>query len=144
MPFVKVGPRHQITIPQEVRKATGIEAGDMLEVTAQRGKVIIIPKQFVSEKPVAKLTAQEQELLITAKQKIKAINKDMINSIGLTREEADIAAKAGLIVPDQKWWWLEDWQEGERQAEQDERDGNMSGPFETADQLIAHLHKQRV
>ena len=134
MPFVKVGPRHQITIPQEIRKATGIEAGDMLEVMVQRGKVIIMPKQFVSEKSVAKLTAAEQELLITAKQKIKAINKDMINSTGLTPEEADVAAKAGLIDPDQKWWWLEAWQEGEREAERDIREGRVE-KFETPEEF---------
>lgn len=131
MPFIKVGPRHQITIPQEIRKAIGIEAGDLLEIVTQKGKVIIMPKQFVSEKPVAKLTAEEQELLIAAKQKIKAINQDMIHSTGLTPEQADVAARAGLIDPEQKWWWLEEWQEGERQAEQNDRDGNMSGPFET-------------
>jgi AbrB family looped-hinge helix DNA binding protein len=138
MPFVKVGPRHQITIPQEVRKAIGIEAGDLLEVMAQQGKVVIMPKQFVSEKPVAKLTAEEQELLITAKQKIKAINKDMINSTGLIREEADVAAKAGLIDPGQKWWWLEAWQEGEREAERDIKEGRVE-TFENPKDFLTSL-----
>ena len=143
MPLVKVGPRHQITIPQQVRKAVGIEAGDMLEVQVQRGQLIIVPQLLVSRKPTAKLSAEEQELLVTARGKIQAINDDMLNSTGLTREEADAAAAAGLIDAEQKYWWLEEWQEGEREAARDERDGNMSGPFETADQLIAHLHQQR-
>ena len=144
MPYVKVGPRHQITIPQEVREAAGIDAGDLLEIITQRGKVIITPQQVVGRPVAVKLSKKEQEALLSAQKKIQAINEDMINSTGLTRTEAAVAAKVGLIAPDQQWWWLEEWQEGERQAEQDERDGNMSGPFETADDLIAHLHKQRV
>ena len=144
MPYVKVGPRHQITTPQEVREAAGIDAGDLLEIITQRGKVIITPQQVVGRPVAVKLSKKEQEALLSAQKKIQAINEDMINSTGLTRTEAAVAAKVGLIAPDQQWWWLEEWQEGERQAEQDERDGNMSGPFETADDLIAHLHKQRV
>lgn len=64
-------------------------------------------------------------------------------SIGLTREEADVAAKAGLIDPDQKYWWLEDWQKGEREAERDIQEGRISGPFTTAEELIVHLHRQK-
>ena len=144
MPFVKVGPRHQITIPQEIREAAGIDAGDFLEIAVQRGRVVIVPTQVVSRPVAVKLSKKEQGALLSARQKIKAIQEDMINATGLTKPEADVAVKAGLIAADQQWWWLEEWQEGERQAEQDERDGNMSGPFETADELIAHLHQQRV
>lgn len=89
--------------------------------------------------PVPKLSEKEQRALGRAKQKIAAINKDMIHSKGLTREEADVAAKAGLIAPDQKWWWLESWQEGEREAERDIKEGRVSGPFETAQEFLTHL-----
>lgn len=144
MPLTRVGPKHQITIPLEVREKVGIEAGDMLEVLAERGKVVLLPKQVVSKAPAPKLSAQEQRLLQSAKKKIAAINKDLLKSKGLTLAEAEVAAKVGLIDPGQKYWWLEDWQKGEREAERDERGGRTSGPFETAEELIAHLHKQRV
>ena len=144
MPFVKVGPRHQITIPQEVRESAGITAGDLLEIETERGKVIITPQQVISRPATVKLTKKEQQTLLTARKKIKAIQDDMINSTGLTRAEADVAAKIGLIDPDQRYWWMEEWQEGEREAEKNIKEGNTSGPFETADELIAHLHKQRV
>lgn len=62
---------------------------------------------------------------------------------GLTETEANVAAKAGLIDPEQKYWWLGSWQEGERKAEQDEREGRSSGAFETTESLLTHLHKQR-
>jgi len=31
---------------------------------------------------------------------------------GLTRDEAAVAAKAGLIEPDQRYWRTEEWQKG--------------------------------
>jgi AbrB family looped-hinge helix DNA binding protein len=144
MPLTKVGPRHQITIPLAVRKKVGIEAGDLLEVMAEKGKVVLLPKQMVARAPTPKLSAQEQRLLPSVRKKIGAINRDMLNSKGLTRAEADVAAKVGLIDAGQQYWWLEEWQKGEREAEKDEREGRLSGPFEAANELIAHLHKQRV
>lgn len=68
-------------------------------------------------------------LLVRAQKKIKAINGDLLNSRGLTQAEADVAARVGLIDPQQKYWWLESWQKGEREAERDERAGRSSGPF---------------
>lgn len=138
MPYVKVGPRHQITIPQEVREAAGIDAGDLLEIISQRGKVVIIPKQVVSRPVAAKLSQKEQELLLPAKQKIKAIQDDLVNSTGLTQAEADVAAKVRLIDPDQKYWWLEEWQEGERQAERDIEEGRTE-TFETPEEFLDAL-----
>ena len=97
-----------------------------------------------SHTEVPKLTAREQQVLMRAKEKIAAINEDVLNSMGLTQEEADIAAKAGAIDPGQIWFWLEDWQQGHREAERDYAEDRTSGPFETAEELIAHLHKQAV
>ena len=88
------------------------------------------------------LSKREQRILARAKDKIKTINEDMLNSKGLTEAEASVAAKAGLIDSEQKYWWLESWQKGEREAERDEREDRSSGVFETAESLLAHLHKQ--
>lgn len=60
------------------------------------------------------LSKREQRILARAKDKIKTVNEDMLNSKGLTEAEANAAAKAGLIDPEQKYWWLESWQKGER------------------------------
>lgn len=64
-----------------------------------------------------------QQALASAKQKICAINEDVLNSRGLTEDEADAAIEAGLIGADQKYWWLEDWQKRYRKAEEDIRKG---------------------
>lgn len=144
MPFSRITTKHQVTIPKNVFEELKLSVGDHVEVIATDGRVIMTPHRMVPKDPAVRLSEQEQETLVIARKKIKAIQDDMINSTGLNRAEADVAAKVGLIATDQRWWWLESWQEGEREAEKDERDGNTSGPFETADELIAHLHQQRV
>ena len=138
MPYVKVGPRHQITIPQEVRESAGIDAGDLLEIITQRGKVIISPQQVISRPVAVKLSKKDQETLLSAKKKIKAIQDDMVNSTGLTRAEVDVAAKVGLIDSDQRYWWTEEWQEGEREVERDIREGRTE-TFETQEEFLAAL-----
>ncbi len=94
-----------------------------------------------SEEIFVKNKLEEQRILARAKDKIKTINEDMLNSTGLTEAEVNVAAKAGLIDPEQKYWWLESWQKGEREAERDEQEGRSSGAFETAEGLLSHLHK---
>lgn len=64
-----------------------------------------------------------QQKLISAKRKIKAINEDVLNSEGLTEDEANAAIEAGLIAADQKYWWLEEWQKHHRKAEADIKKG---------------------
>lgn len=81
------------------------------------------------------LTKKELE---TVKRKIKTIQENLIESEGLTRREADIAATAGLIAEDQKWWWTEEWQAGEREAEADIQAGRVSGPM-TVDEMRNHF-----
>ena len=66
-----------------------------------------------------------QQELVSAKRKIRAINEDVLNSKGLTADEADAAIEAGLIDADQKYWWLEDWQKRHRKAEEDIREGRI-------------------
>ena len=64
-------------------------------------------------------------VLAGAKRKIRAINEDVLNSKGLTGDEADAAIEAGLIAADQKYWWLEEWQKRYRKAEGDIRKGRI-------------------
>ena len=81
-----------------------------------------IPQQMSTPE----LSKREQRVLVRAKDKIKTINEDMLNSTGLTEAEVNVAAKTGLIDLEQKYWWLESWQKGEREAERDEREGRSS------------------
>ena len=138
MPLSKITTRHQVTIPQEVFEKLKLKVGEHVEMVEEKGKIIMTPQQVVARAPAAKLSAQEQELLQVAKQKIQAIQKDLEHSTGLTLEETDVAAKAGLIDPDQKYWWLEEWQEGEREVERNYREGNFE-VFDNAQDFLKSL-----
>jgi len=47
MPLVKVGARHQVTIPKEIVKKLRLKSGDYVEVTLEDSKVVIVPKAIV-------------------------------------------------------------------------------------------------
>jgi len=49
MPLVKVIRHGQITIPKELRKALGIEEGDLLEVELKKSRMIIKHKAVVDK-----------------------------------------------------------------------------------------------
>ena len=142
MSLVKIGPKHQITIPKEIFKALHLYVGDILEVTVQDGKGILLPKQVIDKAPAPKLSTKEQALLSSVKAKIAMIQENLLTAQGLSKDEADVAAKVGLIDNDQKWWWTEEWQRREREAEEDITKSVVSDSFDNAYDLIAHLRKQ--
>lgn len=123
MAIGKISTKHQVTIPKSVFTELKLMVGDHVEIIAEDGRVVVTPQRMVARAPATRLSEGEQETLLHAKQKIRAIQEDMLNSTGLSRQEADVAAKAGLIDPDQVYWWMEEWQEGERAAEKDDREG---------------------
>jgi AbrB family looped-hinge helix DNA binding protein len=141
MPVVKIGPKHQVTIPKEIFDELYLQPGDFLEAVAQDGKIIMTPKQLTDKAPAPPLTKKEQQALPRVKEKIGRIQTDMVNSQGLDDDEVKLAAKVGLIDPEQAWWWREEWQKGEREAEKDIAQNETSGPFRSVHGLIEHLSK---
>jgi AbrB family looped-hinge helix DNA binding protein len=55
------------------------------------------------------------------------------------RDGAIIMLPKKLIDADQAWFWTREWQEGEREAENDIREGRIEGPFGSADELKRRL-----
>jgi AbrB family looped-hinge helix DNA binding protein len=126
MPLVRIKTKGQITIPKKVRDALGLAEGDLIDIEIQNGRGIILPKRVVTAGPVPRLSPKELRLLEGARKKIETINEDMLHSQGLTREEAAVSAKAGLIARDQVWFWLENWQRSIRAAEQGLHEGRLT------------------
>lgn len=48
-----------------------------------------------------------------------------------------------LIDRAQEWFWTEEWQEGEREAEEDIREGRLYGPFDSAAEMMAYFEQHR-
>jgi len=135
MSTVRIGPSRQVTLPADVLDKLDLGAGDALEAEVREGKLVLTPKS------AGMLAPEERKLLQQARRKIARIRKDLGRSKGLTPTEADAAVRAGLIDSDQRWWWTEAWQSGERQAERDLRVGRVK-VFESANELLQDLRKR--
>jgi AbrB family looped-hinge helix DNA binding protein len=92
MPKVKIGKKHQVTIPKEVFEELDLKEGEYVEVKAEEGKVVLIPQE--------------------------------------------------TIPRDQAWFWKEDWQKKEREADEDITNGELEGPFNSADEAIQALKEE--
>ena len=92
MPVTRIGPKHQITIPQETLDQLGLEPGDFLEVQVREDALYLIPQK--------------------------------------------------LIPRDQAWFWTREWQGREREADEAIASEELSGPFESVDELIQHLRNR--
>lgn len=141
MSTAKIGFKHQVTIPKDAFEKLHLEVGDVLEAEVSQGKLMLVPKKLMEKAPVPKLTSKEQKLLVRAQGKIQCIRRDIAAARGLTKEEAELAVKAGLIARDQRWWWTEDWQKGEREAERDLRTGRTK-TFAGVEQLLEDLRSR--
>ena len=133
MPSTKIKERFQVTIPREVRDRFKCEVGDTLDVVYQNGRIVMVQQQIIAKPQIAKLDKHEQKLAHTAREKIRKIGSDFLNSVGLAEDEIKIAVKIGLIDPDEAWWYEEEWQAGEREASNELKDGEVSEAMEGAE-----------
>lgn len=49
MPAVKIGPKHQITIPKEVFNSLNLEVGEFLDTRVEDNSIVLIPKKLVAK-----------------------------------------------------------------------------------------------
>ena len=59
MSVVKIGPKHQVTIPKEIFDELYLQPGDFLEAVAQDGKIVMTPKQLTNKAPAPPLTKND-------------------------------------------------------------------------------------
>lgn len=142
MSTIRISPKRQITIPKPVFDEVKLEAGDVLDAIVHNGKIVLTPKRLADKTAATRLTAAEQKILARAQTKIERIQNDLLNSKGLTRKETEVAAKAGLIAEDQRYFWTEEWQKNERASERALRSGEISPTFDNANDALAYLHKE--
>lgn len=138
MPLRKVRKFYQVSLPARLSKKLGIAEGEYVEMQETKEGILVKPVAVTERAPVARLTAKEQQILLKAREKIARIKKDLLSAKGLTAEEARVAAKIGLVDPEQAWWWLESWQKGEREAEKDLKAGRIK-EFKNVEDLIKDL-----
>lgn len=139
MPAVKIGTKYQVTIPKEVFKKLHLQVGEWVEAIVQQGKIVLIPKQLTARPSIPRLNKEEQKILSKARKKISKIRTNHNRSVGLNNKEIKVAIKAGLVDPDQAWWWHEDWQKGEREADRDISMGRVSKAYDNIKEMVKDL-----
>jgi len=70
---------------------------------------------------------------------IDRILKKMKTHTGLTEEEMNIAADAGLIDWEQRYFWTPEWQEKEKKAEEEIKQGHAGRPLSSVEELQQYL-----
>lgn len=138
MTTIRIGAKSKITLPKPLLNAIQLVEGDLLEAQVVGDAIILKPSVNIStvqqrEEP------QPNKILNRVKSKIERIKNDILNSKGLTAKELEAAVQAKLIPKSQAYYWSEKWQKGERAAERDIRDGNTSGPFHSAEELVSNM-----
>ena len=141
MSVVKVRPRRQVTIPKDIFSKLCLEEGDFMEAKAEDQKIVLVPKKLVTKTGVIPLKKEEQKALKRAQAKIERIKRDMVHSKGLSEEELAVAVKVGMIDSDQAWWWTEEWQKGEREAQKEINKDNFLGQFSTVEQFKTAIER---
>jgi len=52
MPLVKVGSKHQVVIPKNVRDQLGVKPGDYVEMTYKKNQAVLKRKKIVDDFPI--------------------------------------------------------------------------------------------
>jgi AbrB family looped-hinge helix DNA binding protein len=141
MSVVKVRPRRQVTIPKDIFSKLHLEEGDFMEAKAEDQKIVLVPKKLVTKTSVVPLSKEEQNILKKTQAKIERIKQDMVHSKGLSDEELTVAVKVGIIDHEQAWWWTEEWQKVEREAQKEINEDNLLGPFSTVEQFKTAIER---
>jgi AbrB family looped-hinge helix DNA binding protein len=58
-------------------------------------------------------------------------------------EDGMLLVPKKLVSKDQTWFWSREWQEKEKEADQAIERGDLSAPFQKAEELLKHLKKHR-
>jgi AbrB family looped-hinge helix DNA binding protein len=58
-------------------------------------------------------------------------------------EDGMLLVPKKLVSKDQTWFWSREWQEKEKEADQAIERGDLSTPFQKAEELLKHLKKHR-
>jgi len=71
MPRVKIGTRHQITLPAETLKRLGLDAGEELEVVEHDKMILLVPRKHIPKDQAWYYTDAWQRMMQEAFDEVK-------------------------------------------------------------------------
>jgi AbrB family looped-hinge helix DNA binding protein len=72
MPRVKIGTRHQVTLPAETLKRLGLDAGEELEVVEHNKMILLVPRKHIPKDQEWYYTEPWQQMMQEAFADLKA------------------------------------------------------------------------
>ena len=72
MPRVKIGTRHQVTLPAETLKRLGLDAGEELEVVEHEKMILLVPRKHIPKDQEWYYTDAWQQMMQEAFDDVKA------------------------------------------------------------------------
>jgi AbrB family looped-hinge helix DNA binding protein len=72
MPRVKIGTRHQVTLPAETLKRLGLDAGEELEVVEHNKMILLVPRKHIPKDQEWYYTDTWQQMMQEAFDDLKA------------------------------------------------------------------------
>jgi AbrB family looped-hinge helix DNA binding protein len=74
----------------------------------------------------------------------EALNLEVGDFLEASIEDGSIVLVPKKLIPkDQAWFWTEEWQKGEKEADEDIKAGRLIGPFESVKEFKKALKKKR-
>ncbi len=119
----------KVKLPAELSKRLKIKAGVILRIEIFGNHLILRPTKQRKSFPSA-------SAILKVQKKIAQINNKRARAKGLTKAEAEVAIKAGLIDKKQAWFWSMPWQKMEREA-----DRSRTFEFDNVKDALEFLHK---
>ena len=92
----------------------------------------------MSDNPIVKLRDKSQ--VTVPKEIVKKYNLSQGDKLEFVPEEDGIKIRPVITVPkSQAWFWNEKWQKGEKEADEDIKKGRVSGPYDSAEEIMEEI-----
>ena len=133
MPLSKIGERHQVVIPKEIFEKLKLKPGEYLDVQFKDQTVVMKP---------TKITLRNTK--ISPKEIYRNIKRVWLKKGWAKADDPDLDEKIAervkaVIQKDQEWFWTDEWQDEEREADEDAKKRG-SKTFRDVEDLIRELN----
>ena len=96
---------------------------------------------LMSDYPIVKLRDKSQ--ITVPKEIVEKYDLSKGDKLEFIPEKDGIKIRPVITVPkSQAWFWNEKWQEGEKEADKDIQNDRVSGPYNSAEELMEEIENE--
>lgn len=101
------------------------------------GKILYSKEKLGGDRAITKISPKHQ--ITIPKEAFDKLRLELGDFLEVETTEEGLLIPKKLISKNQAWFWTKEWQEKEKEADEAIARGEISEPFESAEQLIRHL-----